>query len=260
MTEWVALWHVMVLRHSSPAACALSTGPAAWRCCRRWCPKKIFANAVAIGGTIWQLNSLVGPAFAGMLIYLIGIGPTYYFCFAASADRRCPLARHPPGATQPIATSAGGLMQHMAEGLNFIRKNEIYFIFIAMIFFNSAFGMSYLILMPVFARNVLDVGSQGFGFLQSAGGAGALAGVLAVAWFCSLPRQRRAGDHRRVGFRRPAHLVRALEVLPALIGRSLLARRRQPVLHDDDQHRPASQFARTNCAAASWASTVSHGS
>ena len=43
--------------------------------------------------------------------------------------------------------------------------------------------MSYLILMPVFARNVLDVGSQGFGFLQSFGGAGALVGVLAVAWF-----------------------------------------------------------------------------
>jgi MFS family permease len=52
-----------------------------------------------------------------------------------------------------------------------------------MIFFNSVFGMSYLILMPVFARSVLNVGSQGFGFLQSAGGAGALIGVLAVAWF-----------------------------------------------------------------------------
>jgi len=52
-----------------------------------------------------------------------------------------------------------------------------------MIFFNSVFGMSYLVLMPVFARTVLAVGSQGFGFLQSAGGAGALIGVLAVAWF-----------------------------------------------------------------------------
>ena len=52
-----------------------------------------------------------------------------------------------------------------------------------MTFFNSVFGMAYLILMPVFARDVLDVGSQGFGFLQSAGGAGALIGVLMVAWF-----------------------------------------------------------------------------
>lgn len=35
--EWVALWHVM-----SQAACAPSIGRAAWRYCRRWCPRKIF--------------------------------------------------------------------------------------------------------------------------------------------------------------------------------------------------------------------------
>jgi MFS family permease len=51
-----------------------------------------------------------------------------------------------------------------------------------MTFFNSVFGMSYVIMMPVFARDVLHVGSQGFGFLQSAGGAGALAGVLLAAY------------------------------------------------------------------------------
>jgi MFS family permease len=71
----------------------------------------------------------------------------------------------------------------MIDGLRFIRANEIYYTFIGMTFFNSVFGMSYLILMPVFARNVLDVGSQGFGFLQSTGGAGALCGVLAAAYF-----------------------------------------------------------------------------
>ncbi len=48
-------------------------------------PKEDIPNAVAIGGTIWQLNKLVGPAVAGMLIYLVGIGATYLFCFAASA-------------------------------------------------------------------------------------------------------------------------------------------------------------------------------
>jgi predicted MFS family arabinose efflux permease len=145
-------------------------------------PKEDIANAVAVGGTIWQLNRLVGPALAGMLIYLIGIGPTYYFCCGASllAVLLWLGIRLPAHSNAP---TSGGVLQHMADGLNFIRRNEVYFIFIGMIFFNSAFGMSYLVLMPVFARNVLDVGSQGFGFLQSAGGAGALAGVLAVAWF-----------------------------------------------------------------------------
>jgi MFS family permease len=177
----VALWHVMLMAVLSGCVRAFDR-PSRMALLPQMVPKEDIANAVAVGGTIWQLNRLVGPALAGMLIYLIGIGPTYYFCCGASLFAvvlwlgiRLP--------AQSNAPTSGGVLQHMADGLNFIRRNEVYFIFIGMIFFNSAFGMSYLVLMPVFARNVLDVGSQGFGFLQSAGGAGALAGVLAVAWF-----------------------------------------------------------------------------
>ena len=179
--EWIALWHVMALAFVSGCVRAFDR-PSRMALLPQMVPKEDIANAVAVGGTIWQLNRLVGPALAGMLIYLTGIGPTYYFCFGASLIAVV-LWLGIRLAAQSTAPSAGGVMQHMAEGLNFIRKNDIYFMFIAMIFFNSVFGMSYLILMPVFARNVLDVGSQGFGFLQSVGGAGALAGVVAVAWF-----------------------------------------------------------------------------
>ena len=169
--EWVALWHVMSLAFLSGCVRAFDR-PSRMALLPQMVPKEDIPNAVAIGGTIWQVNRLVGPAVAGA---------TYFFCFCASLSAVClwlgirlqPL---------PQTSSAGGVLQHMAEGLNFIRQNQIYYTFIGMIFFNSVFGMSYLILMPLFARNVLHVGSQGFGFLQSAGGAGALVGVLAVAW------------------------------------------------------------------------------
>jgi predicted MFS family arabinose efflux permease len=144
-------------------------------------PKEDIPNAVAIGGTIWQLNKLVGPAIAGMLIYLFGIGPTYFVCFLASVGAILLwLAIRLEG--RAAESSSRGLMRDMAEGVKFIRENEIYWVFIGMTFFNSVFGMSYVIMMPVFARDVLQVGSQGFGFLQSAGGAGALAGVLLAAY------------------------------------------------------------------------------
>ncbi|HWO43704.1 MAG TPA: MFS transporter, partial [Candidatus Eisenbacteria bacterium] len=145
-------------------------------------PQNEIANAVAVGGTIWQLNRLAGPAFAGMMIYIAGVAPTYVFCFAASVvSLGLWLAIRIEYVRPPAAP--GGLLTHMAEGLSFIRKNEIFYTFIGMTFFNSVFGMSYLILMPVFARDILHAGSQGFGFLQSTGGAGALAGTLAVAYF-----------------------------------------------------------------------------
>ena len=179
--DLIALWHVIVMAILSGCVRAFDR-PSRMALLPQMVPKDDIANAVAIGGTIWQLNRLAGPAIAGMMIYLIGIGPTYYICFGASlfAVFLWLGIRLVETSTAP---AAGGVMQHMVEGLNFIRHNQIYSVFISIIFFNSAFGMSYLILMPVFARNVLDVGSQGFGFLQSVGGAGALIGVLAVAWF-----------------------------------------------------------------------------
>ena len=181
VTGWIALWHVMALAFLSGCIRAFDR-PSRMALLPQMVPKEDIPNAVAVGGTTWQLNRLVGPAVAGMLIYLIGLGATYYFCFFASLGAVC-LWHAIRLEHQPTAASPGGLLQHMMDGLNFIRKNEIYYTFIGMTFFNSVFGMSYLILMPVFARNVLSVGSQGFGFLQSAGGAGALCGVLAVATF-----------------------------------------------------------------------------
>jgi len=176
----VALWHVMVLAFLTGCVRAFDR-PSRMALLPQMVPKEDIPNAVAIGGTIWQLNKLVGPAVAGMLIYLFGIGPTYLVCFLASAVAiGLWLAIQLDG--RRIESTSRGLLKDMAEGLSFIRQNEIYWVFIGMTFFNSVFGMSYVIMMPVFARNVLHVGSQGFGFLQSAGGGGALAGVLLAAY------------------------------------------------------------------------------
>jgi MFS family permease len=185
--QWVALWQVMTLAFLSGCIRAFDR-PSRMALLPQMVPKDDIPNAVAVGGTIWQLNRLVGPAVAGLLIYLVGVGPTYYFCFFASLSAVC-LWLGIRFEHQPTAVSSGGLLQHMMDGVNFIRKNEIFYTFISMTFFNSVFGMSYLILMPVFARNVLNVGSQGFGFLQSAGGLGALCGVLAVAYFSHSQRK-----------------------------------------------------------------------
>ena len=194
VTKSIALWHVMGLAFLSGAIRAFDR-PSRMALLPQMVPKEDIPNAVAIGGTIWQLNRLVGPAIAGILIYLIGVGPTFYFCFLASLTAVCLWLFIGLGERSTSAGS-GGLLQHMVDGLSFIRNNEVFYTFIAMTFFNSVFGMSYLILMPVFARDVLSVGSQGFGFLQSIGGVGALIGTLAVAYLAYL---RRGGQLAIIG-------------------------------------------------------------
>ena len=54
---------------------------------------------------------------------------------------------------------------------------------------NSLFGMSYVVLLPVFAREVLRVGSQGFGFLMGVSGIGALVGSTTIAVLGNVPHK-----------------------------------------------------------------------
>lgn len=186
-TGSVALWHVMAIAFVSGAVRAFDR-PSRMALLPHMVPKEDIPNAVAIGGTIWQLNKLAGPAVAGILIYLFGVAITYLLCFLASLGAVILWLFIRLGAQRP-AVHQGGLLQQMKDGVNFIRDNELYYTFIGLTFFNSVFGMSYVTLMPIFARDILQVGARGFGFLQSAAGAGALAGTLFAALFSHSGRQ-----------------------------------------------------------------------
>jgi len=118
----IALWHVMSLAFLSGCVRAFDR-PSRMALLPQMVPKEDIPNAVAVGGTIWQVNRLLGPAAAGLLIYSQGVGATYLFCFCASLSavilwlgiRLQPM---------PRAAAAGGVLQHMAEGLNFIATTK----------------------------------------------------------------------------------------------------------------------------------------
>jgi len=166
LTGKISMWHVLLFAFLSGCLRAFDR-PSRYAILPQMVPREEIANAVALGSSIWQICRLVGPGVAGMLIYFFGVGETFYVCslgslsalilwFLINLDR------------QAFGESKMGLMRYMLGGLNFIRSNEIFYTLIGMTFFNSVFGMSYVILMPIFARDILHVGSWGFGFLQSA--------------------------------------------------------------------------------------------
>jgi MFS family permease len=193
-TERILVWHVMVIAFLSGSLKAFDR-PSRYALLTQMVSREEIANAVALGSSVWQLNRLVGPSMAGLLIYFYGVGGAYYACFFASSSAVFLWLRI--RIDQPRVEETGiGLLGGMLEGLNFIIRHELFYTLIAMTFFNSAFGMSYVILMPVFARDILHVGSQGFGFLQSTAGIGALAGTLMVAY---LAASRSKGWHAIIG-------------------------------------------------------------
>jgi MFS family permease len=75
----------------------------------------------------------------------------------------------------PFERSASkGTGRDMLEGVKFIKDNSIFSSLIALTFFNSFFGMAYVILMPVFAEEILGRGATAYGLLLSVSGASSL--------------------------------------------------------------------------------------
>jgi len=186
--EVVQVWHVWVLAFVLGALRAFDN-PSRQAIVPLLVAKEEIPSAVALGNLAWEVPRLVGPATAGVLISLIGLGGTFY---VAAIGFILSMLMYGAMRVQRAEASASGTFLHdIGDGLDFVRRNELFAAFMGLVFFNSIFGMSYQLLMPVFARDILRVGSEGLGFLQTAIGAGAILGSLLAA------RQAQSG-HRGV--------------------------------------------------------------
>jgi MFS family permease len=136
-------------------------------------------NAIALNSSIFNGARVLGPAIAGLLI--AGTGEAV--CFLLNGISFLPviagflLMRLPPPtprARQPIA-------HELAEGFRFVRRTPRVRIILQAVAVASIFGMSFTILLPVFADKILGQGARGYGLLMGAVGLGAVAGALRLA-------------------------------------------------------------------------------
>ncbi len=81
----------------------------------------------------------------------------------------------------PDVRSRGSWPAEVQRGLRWAAGNSKAKVFLALVTISSLFGLPYSILLPVFARDVLQVGSRGLGFMTGATGLGAVIGALYLA-------------------------------------------------------------------------------
>ena len=172
LVEW---WHVLAVAFISGSVEAFDT-PARQALYPHLIDRKDLMSAVAMNSSIWQGTRIIAPAIAGFIIdlthtyvsfYVSGVG--FFVLAAVLHNLKVP----------KIAREGTGTPVHdLLEGLKFIKSNSIFSFLIGMTFFNSFFGMAYIILMPVFAVDILDVGARGQGLLLGVSGAGALITTL----------------------------------------------------------------------------------
>ena len=165
-------WHVLIIVFLAGAVEAFDT-PARQAIYPHLIERKVMMSAVALNSVVWSGNRIVAPAFAGLIIAWRDTETVFFiagFGFAAMSVVMLFLkVPHIPRG------GLGNPLQDMWEGLKFIKANTIFSFLITMTFFNSFFGMAYVFIIPVFARDYLGLGAGEFGMLLGIGGIGSLA-------------------------------------------------------------------------------------
>jgi hypothetical protein len=149
-------------------------------------PRSLLPRAIAWNSLAWQSASIAGPAAAGLII-ANSVGAAYLTSLGLYAGAAI-LALLIRANTRP-EVNAGSRWQLMKEGLAYVWRQKIVFGAISLDMFAVLLGGA-TALLPVFARDVLHVGPEGFGILRAGPAIGAT--IMAV-WLAANPIRRRAG-------------------------------------------------------------------
>ena len=142
--------------------------------------RKDLGNAIAINSSMVNLARLVGPSLAGLIIAAFGEGYCFvidgvsYFAVIASLA----LMHIKPLTTARAATS---MLAQLKEGWAYVSGFAPVRTILLLFALVSLMGMPFVVLMPIFASQVLHGGPHTLGVLMGASGVGALVSALSLA-------------------------------------------------------------------------------
>ena len=142
-------------------------------------PQEDFANAVSWTASSWQLASIAGPAVAGVIYWISPMAA--YSAAAAAFVVAAGLIFSIPKPPQRKSTEPTTLST-LLGGFSYVWKQKVVFGAISLDLFAVLLGGA-VALMPVYATDVLELGSVGNGVLRAAPGIGAIGMVIFLTNF-----------------------------------------------------------------------------
>jgi MFS family permease len=149
--------------------------------------KEDLPNALSIYTAVYEIASIAGPAVGGALLAWGGVEPIYVIDVLSFLAVIAALfaMEHSAPSRGLSGLSAGAVM----EGLRFLKRTPL-ILSTMLLDFAATFLAGSLLLLPIFADQLLHVGPRGLGLLYAAQPAGAAVAGLVLAW---LPTVRRQG-------------------------------------------------------------------
>ncbi|MGH2413662.1 MAG: MFS transporter, partial [Microcystaceae cyanobacterium] len=139
--------------------------------------KENLGNAIALNSSIFNGARLVGPAIAGVLIASVGTGVCFLIdglSYIAVIAGLLAMKLKP----RKIDQQTANVWQRLKEGFNYAFGFPPIRAILLLLALFSFMGMSYTVLVPIFAQEILHGNAQTLGFLMSASGVGALIGGI----------------------------------------------------------------------------------
>lgn len=183
LTGQIAIWHILALSVISGIAAAMDM-PARQSLIPHLVRREDLMNAIALHSAVFNGSRIIGPAIAGIIIDQLGgrDGPGWSFAINAFSYLAVIAALATiPVDSRPASAERKHVLREVREGVAFAWQHSTMRIFLGLLAVGGVFGLSFNVLMPVFARDVLHVPARGFGMLLTASGVGATIGVLALA-------------------------------------------------------------------------------
>ncbi len=172
-----SLWPFLALSFASGTSAALGN-PAIRAMWPTLVPLGLLTRALALRSTVFQATVVTGPAIGGLLFALNpeAVYATGAVLMLVAALLTVPISPREieQGPVEIVGTRLGSLL----AGLRFVRRTPVLLGAISLDLVAVLFGGA-VALLPLFARDILDVGPVGLGVLRSAPAVGALlAGIM----------------------------------------------------------------------------------
>ncbi len=180
LTDMITIWHVVALSLLSGVIEAVDA-PARQAFVIELVGKKtLLPNAIALNSAMFNGARLIGPSLAGIIIAISNEG----MCFLINGISYIAVIISLFLISVPVRINhekVYSMLSKIRQGWHYSFSNVPIRYFIANISMITLFGMSYSVLMPIFAKDILKGDAKTLGYLISMAGVGALAGALYLA-------------------------------------------------------------------------------
>jgi MFS family permease len=180
LTGVVQLWMVWILALGLGVARAFDT-PTRQAFVSELVSGDALSRAIGINSTVVSAARMVGPAAAGVIIALVGVGTCFLINAASFAGPLCALVAMDVGRlNRPDVRSARG--EHAVRaGLSYVRGRRDLLVPLLMMAIVGTLAYEFQVTIPLMAHSAFHLGATGFGLLYAAMGAGAVAAGLTLA-------------------------------------------------------------------------------